>query len=54
MPPSTHESSPTPKKSNWAIIAGLWPYLAEYRGRVFFAMAMLILAKVATVSTPSL
>ncbi|HJH24631.1 MAG TPA: ABC transporter ATP-binding protein/permease [Paenalcaligenes hominis] len=52
MPPSTHESSPTPKKSNWAIIAGLWPYLAEYRGRVFFAMAMLILAKVATVSTP--
>ena len=52
MPPSVHESSPTPKKSNWAIIAGLWPYLAEYRGRVFFAMTMLILAKVATVSTP--
>ena len=52
MPPSVHESSHTPKKSNWAIIAGLWPYLAEYRGRVFFAMTMLILAKVATVSTP--
>lgn len=52
MPPSAHESSPTPTKSNWAIIAGLWPYLAEYRGRVFFAMALLILAKVATVSTP--
>lgn len=52
MPPFDHESSPASKKSNWAIIAGLWPYLAEYRGRVFFAMTLLILAKVATVSTP--
>lgn len=43
---------PAQHKPNWKIIAGLWPYLAEYRGRVFFAMLMLILAKVATVSTP--
>ena len=52
MPPLDHESSPSSKKSNWAIITGLWPYLAEYRGRVFFALTLLILAKVATVSTP--
>ena len=39
-------------KPNWKIIAGLWPYLAEYKGRVILAVGMLILAKVATVSTP--
>lgn len=49
---SVNESSSSPKKSNWAIIAELWPYLSEYRARVFFALAMLILAKVATVTTP--
>ena len=43
---------PANHKPNWKIIAGLWPYLAEYRGRVFLALLMLILAKVATVSTP--
>lgn len=42
----------TSHKYNWKIIAGLWPYLAEYRGRVILAVSMLILAKVATVSTP--
>lgn len=42
----------TQHKVNWKIIAGLWPYLAEYRGRVLLAVTMLILAKVATVSTP--
>lgn len=41
-----------PQKPNWKLIAGLWPYLAEYKGRVAIALAMLILAKVATVSTP--
>lgn len=42
----------TSHKYNWKIIAGLWPYLAEYRGRVILAVSMLILAKVATVATP--
>lgn len=34
------------------MIAGLWPYLAEYRGRALLAMAMLVVAKIATVATP--
>ena len=42
----------TSHKYNWKIIAGLWPYLAEYRSRVILAVSMLILAKVATVATP--
>lgn len=47
-----NESSLSIKKSNWKVISSLWPYLSEYKGRVFFAIAMLVLAKVATVSTP--
>ncbi|HEV8077008.1 MAG TPA: ABC transporter ATP-binding protein/permease, partial [Marinobacter sp.] len=39
-------------KPDWKIIAGLWPYLAEYRGRVMIAVSMLIMAKVAIVTTP--
>lgn len=48
---SVDNNYPDPKP-NWKIIAGLWPYLAEYKGRVILAIGMLILAKVATVSTP--
>jgi len=39
-------------KPNWKIIAELWPYLTEFKGRVVLAVGMLILAKVTTVSTP--
>ncbi len=49
---SADNNYPAQHKPNWKIIAGLWPYLTEFRGRVFLAMGMLILAKVATVSTP--
>lgn len=52
MHPSTDSNDPSQHKTNWKIIAGLWPYLAEYKGRVFLAVTMLVLAKVATVSTP--
>lgn len=52
MRPSTDSNDPSQHTTNWKIIAGLWPYLAEYKGRVFLAVAMLVLAKVATVSTP--
>ncbi len=52
MRPSTDSNYPSQHKTNWKIIAGLWPYLAEYKGRVLLAVAMLVLAKVATVSTP--
>lgn len=52
MRPSSDNHYPDQHKPNWKIIAGLWPYLAEYKGRVILAVSMLILAKVATVSTP--
>ncbi|QEY58977.1 ABC transporter ATP-binding protein/permease [Pseudomonas sp. C27(2019)] len=52
MRPSSDNNYPEQHKPNWKIIAGLWPYLAEFRGRVVLAVTMLILAKVATVSTP--
>lgn len=52
MRPSTDNNYPEQHKPNWKIIAGLWPYLTEFRGRVVLALGMLILAKVATVSTP--
>lgn len=43
---------PADHKPDWPILAGLWPYLLEYRGRVVLAMALLVLAKLATVATP--
>lgn len=52
MRPSSDNNYPAQHKTNWKIIAGLWPYLAEFRGRVVLAVSMLILAKIATVATP--
>ena len=43
---------PADHKPDWKVIAGLWPYLAEFRGRVVLALALLVLAKLATVATP--
>ena len=43
---------PASHQPDWKVIAGLWPYLAEYRGRVALAMVLLVAAKVATVATP--
>jgi ATP-binding cassette subfamily B protein len=43
---------PAHHKPDWKLIAGLWPYLAEYRGRVGLALTLLVLAKLATVATP--
>lgn len=48
----TDNTYPTQHKPNWKIIAGLWPYLTEFRGRVVLALVMLVLAKLVTVSTP--
>ena len=39
-------------KPDWKVISGLWPYLAEFRGRVALALILLVLAKLATVATP--
>ncbi|WP_097459953.1 ABCB family ABC transporter ATP-binding protein/permease [Mangrovitalea sediminis] len=43
---------PSDHKTNWRVIAGLWPYLREFRSRVFVAAACLVVAKLATVATP--
>lgn len=43
---------PADHKPDWKVIAGLWPYLTEFRGRVVLALALLVLAKLATVATP--
>ena len=51
MRPST-DNNYQGHKPNWKIIAELWPYLTEFKGRVVLAVGMLILAKVTTVSTP--
>ncbi len=39
---------------NWRILKQLWPYLLEFKGRVFAAMIFMILAKVASVELPLL
>ncbi|MFO7529061.1 MAG: ABC transporter ATP-binding protein/permease [Marinobacter sp.] len=43
---------PADHKPDWKVIAGLWPYLTEFRGRVILALSLLVLAKLATVATP--
>ena len=42
---------PANHKPDWKVIAGLWPYLAEFRGRVMLALGFLIFSKLATVAT---
>lgn len=42
------------RRGDWNTIRTLLPYLWEYRGRVFAAMACLVLAKVANVGVPVL
>ena len=43
---------PADHKTDWRVIAGLWPYLKEFPGRVLIAAACLVVAKLATVATP--
>ncbi|WP_372971859.1 ABCB family ABC transporter ATP-binding protein/permease [Marinobacter sp.] len=43
---------PADHKPDWKIISGLWPYLAEFRGRVALALGFLVISKLATVATP--
>lgn len=37
---------------NWKVIKALWPYLLEFKGRITFAIACLILTKIASVYLP--
>lgn len=43
---------PADYRPDWRVIASLWPYLNEFRGRVAIAGACLVVAKLATVATP--
>ncbi len=56
MPPVGHvprlPPEPGAARSEWRALATLLPYLWRYRGRVLFAIACLIAAKLATVSVP--
>jgi ABC-type transport system involved in Fe-S cluster assembly fused permease/ATPase subunit len=45
---------PANHRPDWKVISGLWPYLAEFRGRALLAVLLLIAAKLATVATPVL
>ncbi len=51
MRPSRSDVSPdTPVR--WHVVGQLWPYLLEFKSRVFFALACLILAKLAGIGLP--
>lgn len=41
-----------PRRSDWSTIAGLLPYLWDYRWRVGLALALLVCAKLANVGVP--
>ena len=41
-------------KINWKVFSIIWPYLLEYRVRVFIAVSCLVLSKAASVSGPFL
>ncbi len=50
---SSHSDNDYPdQKPDWSVIAGLTPYLMEFRGRVVLALLFLVGAKVATVAVP--
>jgi len=53
---SPHTARPSPAspamRGDWSTIRSLWPYLMEFKGRVIFAMTLLVLAKVANVGVP--
>jgi ATP-binding cassette subfamily B protein len=51
MRPS-HFSSPDNRPVNWRILAKLWPYLGEFKTRVWLAIGCLVAAKVASVWLP--
>ena len=49
---SRRSKKPSGVKLDWDIIRSLLPYVWAYRGRTLFALTLLILAKVATVTVP--
>ncbi len=51
-PPSAQTPAQKPRRSEWSLIAGLAPYLWEYRWRVGLALVLLVVSKLANVSVP--
>ncbi|MCL1065886.1 ABC transporter ATP-binding protein/permease [Shewanella olleyana] len=51
MRPSAYFDGPV-GKLNWQVVRLLWPYLFEFKGRIFLAMLCLIVAKLASVGLP--
>jgi ATP-binding cassette subfamily B protein len=49
---SAHSPATPSTRGDWGTVRSLWPYLMEFKGRVIFAMTLLVLAKVANVGVP--
>ncbi|HSI60105.1 MAG TPA: metal ABC transporter permease, partial [Ideonella sp.] len=55
MPPgAAGAAAAVPRRTDWATLAQLLPYLWAYKARVLVALGCLIAAKVANVSVPLL
>jgi len=52
MCPSPVSTSNKENRADWQTIRSLLPYLLEFKWRVFFALALLVLSKLANVSVP--
>ena len=48
----TRLEKPSSNRNDWKTIRSLFPYLWEFKGRVSFALLLLIMAKLASVSVP--
>ncbi|WP_066452789.1 ABCB family ABC transporter ATP-binding protein/permease [Castellaniella caeni] len=48
----THTGPAPARRDDWQTLKNLWPYVWAYRGRVGFALACMIVAKLANVLTP--
>ena len=52
LPAALPQAAPAPRRREWRVVPMLLPYLWEYRWRVLFALACLIVAKLANVGVP--
>ncbi|MDH4234712.1 MAG: ABC transporter transmembrane domain-containing protein, partial [Gallionella sp.] len=52
MRPSSAPSSNNENRADWQTIRSLFPYLWEFKWRVFIALSLLVLSKLANVSVP--
>jgi ATP-binding cassette subfamily B protein len=47
-------AGPAPRRSDWATLQRLFPYLWQYKWRVGFALGFMVAAKMANVGVPLL